>query len=108
MIPDDGLPSDRFGSSVAIFGDTILVGAVGVDGHGENSGAVYSFSFDRSESSWQQTTKIVAPIGGKKEEFGIDIAVYGTKALVASFYNAPNLLDGGLNRGKVYALNLLC
>ena len=108
LIPDDGLPSDRFGSSVAIFGDTILVGAIGVDGHGENSGAVYSFSFDRSESSWQQTTKIVAPIGGKKEEFGIDIAVYGTKALVASFYNAPNLLDGGLNRGKVYALNLLC
>ena len=109
LMPDDGLTSDRFGASVAIFRETIVVGAIGVDDQGENSGAVYSFSLDLSTSSWQQTSKIAAPDGGEKAGFGSDIDVYGTIALVASFYNAPGLLVGGLvDTGKVYAVDLLC
>ena len=107
--PDDGLTSDRFGASVAIFRETIVVGAIGDDELGENSGAVYYFSFDLSTSSWQQTSKIVSPDGGEKAEFGSDIDVYGTTAVVASFHNAPGLLVGGLvDTGKVYAVDLLC
>ena len=110
MIPDDGLPSDRFGSSVAIFGDTILVGAIGVDSQGENSGAVYSFSFDRPKSLWRQTSKMIARDGrSDMSEFGSQIDVFGSTALVSAFANAPGLLEEEfIDTGEVYANDLLC
>jgi hypothetical protein len=106
---NDGMASDKFGSSVAIFRETIIVGAIGVDDQGENSGAAYSFSYDHIKSSWQQKSKIVAPDSGEKDEFGSALDVYGTTVLVGSFYNAPGLVEGGLvDTGKVYSIQLLC
>ena len=115
MKSDDGLPSDRFGSSVAIFRDTILVGAIGVDSQGENSGAVYSFSFDRPKSLWRQTSKMTARDGSDMSEFGqgpwfgSQIDVFGSTALVSAFANTPGLLEEEfIDTGEVYAVDLLC
>ena len=37
----DGLNLDQFGYSASLDGDTAVIGAIGVDSHGKNSGAVY-------------------------------------------------------------------
>ncbi len=43
LLPDDGGALDRFGSSVAISGSTVIVGAYLDDDHGMNSGSAYVF-----------------------------------------------------------------
>jgi hypothetical protein len=81
----DGAMGDRFGSALAIDGDTILVSAMWDDDLGQNSGAVYVFT--RSGVTWTQQTKITwpapQPIG-----FGVDIALSGDTAIIgADDYN---------------------
>ncbi len=47
-----------FGGSVALSGDTLVVGASGVSGSGSNSGAAYVFKLG---SGWTQQAKLTAP-----------------------------------------------
>jgi hypothetical protein len=44
LTPSDGVAGDNFGESVAIFGDTAVVGASFHDEYGANSGGAYIFS----------------------------------------------------------------
>ena len=57
FLPNDGAPTDRFGSSVALSGDYLVVGAPQADGLTVNSGAVYIFSI----STGQQLAKLPGP-----------------------------------------------
>ena len=79
-------PGDQFGYSVAIYGDTIAVGARDEDGAGTgvnpttqsdnsatDSGAVYLFK--RSGETWSQTAYIKACNTGAGDWFGYDVAV---------------------------------
>ncbi|MEE9130669.1 MAG: FG-GAP repeat protein [Phycisphaerales bacterium] len=43
LLPDDGAACDQFGWSVAVSGDTAIVGAVWDDDHGGDSGSAYLF-----------------------------------------------------------------
>ncbi|MCH8152269.1 MAG: hypothetical protein IH830_07840, partial [Planctomycetes bacterium] len=43
LLPDDGATADFFGGSVAISGTTAIVGALGHDDNGDNSGSAYLF-----------------------------------------------------------------
>lgn len=80
-------PSDFFGISVALAGDTLAVGASnedsdarGIDGdQGDNtlrdSGAVYVFR--RNRESWEQEAYIKASNAGEADGFGQNIALSG-------------------------------
>src|SRR5690625_1285359 len=59
---EDGLAGDSLGSSVAISGDTAIVGApyVGVGDHA-SQGAAYIFT--RADGRWQEVTRLVASDG---------------------------------------------
>ncbi len=46
IMPRDGAARDRFGSSVAISGSTVLSGAAGNDDNGSDSGSAYLFHLD--------------------------------------------------------------
>ncbi|MFC1979198.1 FG-GAP repeat protein, partial [Chloroflexota bacterium] len=46
LVPDDGAAGDHFGGSVAISGDTAVVGAYGDDNNGTDSGSAYVFDLD--------------------------------------------------------------
>ncbi len=77
---------DKFGSSVAIFGDTLVVGAwgessigmgIGADESNDdstNSGAVYVFR--RGEGVWEQEAYIKASNTGEDDHFGASVAIY--------------------------------
>lgn len=103
LIAADGASSDLFGSSVAISGDTILVGAERGDSSAvTNSGAAYVFS--RQGSSWILDAKLQATDGAPNDFFGASVALEGNTALVGAYWHD---VDGRANQGAVYAFRRL-
>jgi hypothetical protein len=74
--------SHIFGWSVAISGDTIVVGSPFDSGVGDRSGAAYVFV--RSEGTWTQRQKLTASDAAAFDEFGYSVAVSGDAAVVGS------------------------
>jgi MYXO-CTERM domain-containing protein len=90
---DDGNTGDIFGSSVAISGETIVVGAENEDIAAQNSGSAYVFV--RSGTIWTQQKKLLPPNGTAGDNFGHSVAVYGDTAVVGRPYNDGNGADSG-------------
>jgi len=63
---------DRFGSSLAIAGDLLAVGAPGRDEDGSSAGAVYLFR--RDGASWQSVAVLAAPDPTTGARFGTSVA----------------------------------
>ncbi|HEX4951672.1 MAG TPA: MBG domain-containing protein, partial [Blastocatellia bacterium] len=94
----DGASGDVFGTSVAISGDTIIVGAYNAQiGTNTSQGAVYVFV--RNGSSWSQQAKLIVSDGTANDWFGYAVALNGDTALIG----AP-LDDFGstFNQGSAY------
>ena len=95
----DAAGVDLFGVSVALAGDTTLVGANGNDDDGDNSGSAYIF--DRNQGgpdNWGQVLKLTASDAAASDRFGISVALAGGTALVGAFRND----DDGDNSGSAY------
>jgi hypothetical protein len=80
---------DRFGESVAISVDTIVVGATGEDSGGGrtdnsliDSGAAYVF--ERREGSWTGPAYLKAPNAGAGDHFGGSVAAFGDGVIVGA------------------------
>jgi hypothetical protein len=86
---------DFFGSSVAISGNTIAVGAYNADSPRVlNSGAVYVYQ--RSGATWSETTKLVATDAHGGDKLGSSISMSGNNIVAgANFYDLPNRQDTG-------------
>ena len=78
----DGAAGDLFGISVAIDGNTILVGADLDDEKAENAGAVYVYVLERNK--WKQEAKLMASDGGETDIFGVRVALSENTALVSA------------------------
>ncbi|MCZ8343103.1 MAG: FG-GAP repeat protein [Leptospira sp.] len=117
---------DRFGVSVGISGDTIVVGAIFEDSNQititngpnasinntlSNSGAAYVFQ--RSGSSWTQQAYLKPTNTGVDDQFGISVAISGDTIAVGAFLedsNQTSITNGSsasidnsaLNAGAVY------
>ena len=100
--------SDIFGQSVAISGDTIVVGAseedsnaVGVNSTGQannsasNSGAAYVFF--RSGSTWSQQAYLKASNAEAIDIFGFSVAVSGDTVVVGALNEASNAVGVNAN-----------
>ena len=71
LIASDGKPDDRFGSAVAISGNSALVGAYG--SNCANSGSAYTFHFDGTD--WLQGQKLIASDAEDNDTFGRSVAL---------------------------------
>jgi len=71
----DGASLARFGLTVAMSEDTIIVGADGDSEFGYLSGAIYVFTFDGS--NWIQQQKLHAQDAREGESFGYHLAISG-------------------------------
>ena len=101
MVADDGAASDRFGSSVALDGDTALLGALFHDTGGDaNRGAAYVFA--RSGAVWVQQAKLVAGDGAADSRFGTRVSIEGDTALIGSPGQSVGV-DGGEGAAYVFA-----
>ncbi|NOT58712.1 MAG: hypothetical protein HOP19_00640, partial [Acidobacteria bacterium] len=87
-----------FGSSVALDGDTAVIGAEGEDLDGsDREGAVYVFT--RSGSLWTLQARLRAADGAARDQLGRQVAVLGdTLAASAPFHN----IGAAADRGAVY------
>ncbi len=95
----ESAPLDYFGSSIAVSGNRVLVGAPRAF-HG--SGAVGSvFSFRGDCTRWIEEQRIIASDGRPDEGFGCSVAVSGDRALVGARYADRG---AGAWQGCVYAL----
>jgi hypothetical protein len=77
-----GVANDGFGYSVAISGDTIVVGARGDDGSGS------AYVFEKPISGWtdmSQTAKLTASDAAEGDAFGHSVAIDGDTILVGAF-----------------------
>lgn len=96
LIPDDGNPGDRFGTSVTISDDgrTTIVGAYADDGpDGENTGSAYVFAGGAGE--WAQQAKLIPAEGSKNFGFSVAVSDDGTTALVGARYEDANSRNAG-------------
>jgi hypothetical protein len=81
LIASDGESSDYLGYSVAVDGDTAVVGVYGDDDLGSESGAAYIFTRD-SSGVWSQQQKLTASDGAADDRFGWSVAVDGDTVVI--------------------------
>jgi len=88
--PFDGLDfGDVFGGSVALDGDTALVGS---PGEGTQPGAAYFFS--RTDNAWSFQEKLLAADGAESDvySFGESVSLHGDMALIGSTSDATGTI----------------
>ncbi len=93
LTASDPAADDNFGVSVAISGETLLVGAHGHNDHGADSGSAYVFV--RSGTSWTQQAKIDAADAAAGDLFGVSVDLSGDTALVGAQTADPHGTDSG-------------
>ncbi len=81
LTASDGELGDRFGFSVAIDGDTIVIGAPG-DFFDSNEGAAYVFT--RTDDAWIETQTLTASDGQDFDHFGNSVAIEGDTIVVGA------------------------
>ena len=84
LTASDGEAYDNFGISVAIDGDTIVIGAHGDDGVKPDAGSAYVFTKDES-GVWTQAARLTASDGESLDDFGYSVAVDGDTVLVGAY-----------------------
>ena len=98
LMAEDGQEGSDFGYSVALEGDTALVGAPRTDAYGFDSiGLAYLFT--KNGNTWNQEAILFATTPGNNNLYGSAVALDGDLALVG----APNAASPGNDRqGMVY------
>jgi hypothetical protein len=81
----DAAENDRFGVSVGIDGDTIVVGAQYEDDTDSNAGSIYVFT--RSGTTWTQQQKIQPSDVAAYDEFGTAVAIDGDTIIAGSIWD---------------------
>jgi VCBS repeat-containing protein len=85
LMANDGAFFNDFGHTVALDGNTAVVGAYNADVDGVPAqGSAYVFA--RTGGAWAQSAKLVAEDGGPFDDFGQTVAVSGDTVLVSSQY----------------------
>ena len=98
LLPADGAANDHFGKSVAVSGDTIVIGAPFDDDNGTDCGAAYVFYYDGW--GWVEQAKLQASDGATDDLFGYiySVAISGNVVIVG----AQGGDDNGYASGSAY------
>ena len=92
LTASDGSDGDAFGRFVSIQGDQMVIGAMGDDDHGNNSGAAYIF--EKIEGVWTETAKLTASDGDNRNLFGRQARIDGNRVIIGAYKNE--------NKGAAY------
>jgi hypothetical protein len=83
LVASDGSTANSFGWSVAVDGDTAVVGAIFGDSPAvPDTGSAYVYV--RSGTTWTQQAKLVAPDGATDDYFGRSVAIDGDTAVIGA------------------------
>ncbi|MGB0534872.1 MAG: FG-GAP repeat protein, partial [Acholeplasmataceae bacterium] len=99
----DGAAFDFLGTSIAIDGTTLVVGAHTDDDNNEsNSGSVYVYDLTKISGDDGFETKITASDGAAGDFFGWSVEIDGTTLVVGAYGDD----DNGSSSGSVYVYDL--
>jgi hypothetical protein len=98
LLASDGSAGDNLGWSVALSGNTALVGSAFDDDNGTDAGSAYLFN----ANTGQQIAKLKPTDGAASDNFGHSVAIEGNIALVGSPYND----DNGDSSGSAYLFDV--
>ena len=93
LTANDAGGSDKFGESVSIDGDAVVIGAPRDNDLGADSGSAYIFTRDTSgslTSGWTQVAKMTAGDGAAGDEFGHHVAIEGGTVVIGAHYKYVN------------------
>ena len=101
LLASDAQAGDRLGFSVAISGDTAVVGAWQEDAAGTDAGAVYVFQRNEGGAgNWGEVAKLTASDAQANDLFGTSVAVSSNTAVVGARGK-----DGGAGAVYVFQRN---
>jgi len=109
LIASDGAPGDQFGWSVALQGDSALIGARFDDDKAFNSGSAYLFNVNlhadahADKQAWRLKQKLTAAEGATNDQFGWSVALDSGTAVIGARFDD----DKGVNSGSatIYTRN---
>jgi len=97
LVPSDLEEKNKFGLSVAIYDQTVIIGSRGDNGAGSQAGAVYIF-----DTSGNQITKFTALDIAGNDKFGYTVAIYEQTIVVGSVGDDDNGLSAS---GSAYVFD---
>jgi hypothetical protein len=103
LTASDGQAGDVFGISVALSGETVVVGASREDTVGSDAGAAYVFAVNSVSGEWDEVKKLTAPDGRSGDWFGLSVDVSGETVVVGARYEDGIATDAGA--AYVFAMN---
>ncbi len=84
LTASDGLSGDRFGDSVAIWDQTIIIGSKSSNNSRDVfSGSTYIFNRNTTDD-WIQTSKLTADDGADGDKFGAAVAIHGDIVVIGA------------------------
>ena len=106
LIATDPVVMDYFGTSVAISGSRIVVGATQAS-LSRNPGAGKAYIYEGSGNNWLPITKLIAEENRNGDYFGSAVAISGNTIVVGAPFSDPNLGDGRvISAGASYVFTL--
>lgn len=99
--PDAGL-GQRFGQSLDLKDNLLIVGAHNANGNSEKSGAAYIFKYENTELGWLNKQKIYANDGESNDFFGYEVHIMNDNHMAIGAYNANNAANSVNRTGAVY------
>jgi hypothetical protein len=103
LTASDAATGDRFGASLAMSGDRLIVGAYLADAPSAESGAAYIFERDIG-GVWNETAKLAAADGAADDRFGWAVDIEGDRAIVGAYVDDN---AGGADAGAAYVFDLI-
>lgn len=104
LTASDAQANDLFGQSVALEGDTALVGANTEDPASVvNAGSAYVFV--RSGTTWTQSQKLTDPTPGSGDNFGWSVSLSGDSALIGCYLDDAAVFNGDEGSASVFIRN---
>lgn len=102
LLASDASDGDRFGTSVAVQGSTIVVGATWWSPQWYSVGRGAAYVFERSGDSWTQVSRLTSSDGESDDEFGNAVAVSGDLIVVGVSADDHGQATSGIDAGAAY------
>jgi hypothetical protein len=100
LVASDGATLDDFGASLALDGDTALIGAQYAGGPNPYQGAAYVFT--AAGGTWTQAARLAASDGASSDAFGEAVALDGTTAVIGAPFAA---IGDVMGQGAAYVFS---
>ncbi len=102
LLAEDAATGDRFGATVSIENNRLLVGAGNGEVVGVNTGSAYIYDYDSAMTQWNFTQEIAADDITTNSSFASSLALSADRVIVGNFQDS----DNGSQSGAAYVFDL--